>query len=167
VVFSQLARDQVRLDLVAHAHVQVEAFRRHVDQPVEDVQPHLQPRIPGHQLRHGGRHHVAAKAETAAHPQQAARLALGGAHFLHQMVDVVEDALRPLEDAFALLRDGHAPRGAVQQLHAQFLFEQANALAHVGRRGAQFLRRRREARAAHHGEEDAQILGQQVFRHDL
>jgi hypothetical protein len=44
VVVGQAPRDQVRRDLVAHAHVQVKALGRHIHQPVEHLQPHLQTR---------------------------------------------------------------------------------------------------------------------------
>jgi len=62
----------------------------------------------------------------------AARLAARDGHFLQQMVHVVEDALRPVEDALALLRHRHAAGGAVQQLDLQVLLQQADALADVG-----------------------------------
>jgi hypothetical protein len=39
VVVGQAPRDQVRRDLVAHAHVQVEPLARHVHQAVEHLQP--------------------------------------------------------------------------------------------------------------------------------
>jgi len=76
VVVGQAPRDQVRRDLVAHAHVEVEALARHVHQAVEHLQPHLQAGVALHQLRQHGRHHLAAKAEAGAHAQQAARRAL-------------------------------------------------------------------------------------------
>ncbi len=44
VVVGQTAGDEVRRNLVVHAHIQVKPFARLIHQPVEHLQPHLQPR---------------------------------------------------------------------------------------------------------------------------
>ena len=41
MIAGQLARDDVRRDVVAHAHVQVISLRRHVDQAVEHLEADL------------------------------------------------------------------------------------------------------------------------------
>ena len=119
------------------------------------------------QLRQRGRHHIAAKAEAGGHPQQAARLAARHIHLLQQMLDLVQNALRPVVDALALLRDSDPPCSAMQQLHAQLLLQQADALADKGRRSIVRGRSLGKAGFAHHGGEDAQVFGRGHFLHDL
>ena len=167
MVVGQAPRDQVRRDLVAHAHVQVKALGRHVHQPVEHLQPHLQTRVLAHQARQRRRHHVAAKAEAAGDAQQATRLAARDRYLLQQLIHVVQDALRPVEHALALVGDHYAARGAVQERYAQFLLQQADALADIGGRGSQLLRGGGKAGLAHHGAEHAQIVGGWYFLHDV
>jgi hypothetical protein len=167
VVVGQASGDEVRRNLVTHAHIQVKPFARHIHQPVKHFQPHLQAWVLLHQPRHGGRHDLAAKAKAAAHTQQPARRTAGDRHLLQQLLHVVEDALRPAENTLALLRHRYAPGGAVQQLHLQILLQQADAFADVGGRGPQLDRRRAKAGLAHHGREHAQVFGGGMFMHDM
>ena len=60
VVVGQAAGDEVRRNLVAHTHVQIKPFARLIHQPVEHLQPHLQPRVLLHQPRQRGCHDMAA-----------------------------------------------------------------------------------------------------------
>lgn len=79
----------------------------------------------------------------------------------------VQNALRPMENALALLRHAHAAGGAVQQFHGQVFLQQADALADKSGRSAQLLRRLGKAGFAHHHGEHPQVVGRRVFMHDV
>ncbi|MNE77011.1 hypothetical protein D3C80_1732920 [compost metagenome] len=76
------------------------------------------------------------------------------AHALHR----VEDAQRPLVDPLAVLADRHPAGGAVQQAHAEVLFEQADALADEGGGHAQLAGGGGEAGAAGDLDEDVEVF---------
>src|SRR5471032_1000514 len=154
----QPLRNQMRRDLVANPDIQIETFPRHIDQPVEQVQAHTQLRMLIGKTRERGRHDMPSKTKAAGNSQRAARNAARGGHVFHEMVDVIEDFLRPRIDAFARLGNGDTARGAMQQACAQVVFEHAHALADVRRRDRQDLCRRAEAGLAGDGAEDAKII---------
>ncbi len=106
--------NQMRRDFVADADIEVEAFAAHVDETVEQIEPHAQLRIPLGEPGQRGRDETAAKAEAAGDAQLAAGNAARGGDVFHQLVDVVENLFGPGVDAFTGLRNRDAPRGTVQ-----------------------------------------------------
>jgi hypothetical protein len=167
VVGHQLARDQMRCDIVADADVQVKAFGHDIDQPVEHFKAHLQRRMRRNQARHHRRHHIAAEAKAAADAQQAARHVAPFGDFVQQAVEVFQDGHGVRVDALAVLADDDTARGAVEQAHAQHLLQYADTLADVGRRHAQFLGGRRKAGLAGSCGKDAQVLVVDTIIHDM
>ena len=87
--------------------------------------------------------------------------AFGDSDLLQQLIDLIQNALRPVKHPLALLRHHHTPRGALQQLHGQSLFQQPDALADIGNRAAQLVRCGGKAGfACHHGKDPKVIVVQ-------
>ncbi len=167
VIGHQLAGDEVRRDLVAHANIEIEALGHNVHQPVEHFKPYLQRRMRRHQPRHHRRHHIAAETEAAADAQQAARHIAPFGHFVQQAVEIFQDSHGMCVHPLAVLADDDAARGAVEQLHAQYLLQDGDTLADIGRRHAQLPRRRRKAGLARGGGKDAEVFVIDTIIHGL
>jgi len=164
-VVHQPARDQVRRDLVAHAHVEVEAFGDRIDQPVEHLETDLQAGMGGDQPGDRRRHQLAPEAEAAADAYPPARRAAPLRDFVDQVVEVVEDGLGAHVDLLAVVGDGDAARGTLEQAHAEHALEHADALADIGGRHAELLGGSDEAALADDGDEDAQVFVLQRIIH--
>ena len=166
LIVRQLARNQIGSDIVADADIQIEPFADQIHQPIGHVEPQLQLRILPRQRRQRRRHETPAEAEAADHAQHALRRLAHLGQLVHHLIDVVENALRPFVDAFAVFGDRHPPRGAVQQRHVQRLFQQRNAFADEGRRHAQLFGGGGKPGAARHQHEHPQVTQDRHIVHD-
>lgn len=153
-------------DLVADPDVEIEAFARDVDEPVEQIEPHVQLRIAFVEAEQRGREHVPAEAEAARNPQRAARHAAGRRYVFDEMIDIVEDLFSPRINPLAGLRHRDAARRAMQEPRAELLFEQRHALADVRGRHRELFGGRAEAREPHDDAEHAQIVEVRRIVHD-
>jgi hypothetical protein len=137
----QLARNQMRCDLVADAHVQIETLRGDIDDPVEQVKSRT------FSCGYAADKRATAGATTCRPKPKLLEMrsvplgdALRRGHIFDQVLDVIENLLGPREHLRARLGDRHAPRGAVQQARAEIGFEHGDTLADERGRHAQQLR---------------------------
>ena len=110
------------------------------------------------QRRQSRRDAVSAEAGTGADAQQADGFAARLRDGVSQLIDVVEDALRPLLRRLALLGERHAARCPVQQRCFHAAFEDGDALADDGVGEPQLTRRGGEAAVAGNGAEQAEVF---------
>ncbi|GAB5097676.1 hypothetical protein YK56LOC_33920 [Caballeronia sp. HLA56] len=82
-------------------------------------------------------------------------------------IDILQDGARPSIDRFAIGRERHAARRAVQQPHAKGLFKQGNALTDVRLRIAELVCGRHETQPARDFAEQAEIAEYRFIKHDL
>ena len=79
-------RDQMRRDLVADTDIEVEAFAAHVDETVEQIEPHAQLRIALGETRKRGRDEAPAETEAARNAQLAGRNAARGGDVFDELI---------------------------------------------------------------------------------
>ena len=148
----------MRLGHVADANVDVDVFRDEVDRAIEKIEPYLERRIPAAQLGQDRRDVISAETEARADAYESFGRGLAGFDRLQHLLHVVVDPLCPRVDRFAFVGDRDTPAGAVEKLDRKVRFQDRDALADVGRRSAQLVRRRRERPETGRRPEHAEVL---------
>jgi hypothetical protein len=118
VIDHQPPGDQLRRDLVADPHIEVEPFGHRIDQPVEHLEADLQCRIRARQPGNRRCDDLTAEAKTAAHAKLAAGRPPPLGRFLDQVIQAGENRLRPFKRMRPVFGDDDAPRRALEQPHA-------------------------------------------------
>ncbi|CAD9222022.1 Exonuclease SbcC [Burkholderia cenocepacia] len=137
-------RHQARIGQRAAADHRVEAALDHVDHPVVEIEIELDVRIA---LPEFGQHRQqeAVADYRQAHAQLAARALRGRRHGRLRVAEILENALAALVEMPPLVGERHAPRRAVEQAHAERLFQFRDRLADRRRRDAERAAGRDEA----------------------
>jgi hypothetical protein len=79
-------------------------------------------------------------------------------NILHPLSELIEDRKSALEDRLAILRRPDAIRTAIEEAHAESVFEVGNRSRNGGLRGCKALRRFVHAASLHHGHEDPHVM---------
>ncbi|MPM77514.1 hypothetical protein SDC9_124520 [bioreactor metagenome] len=132
VVRSQLASDQIWRNVVANTDIEIDTFISQIHQPIFHIKAQLQLRILSCQGGQRRSHHLSTKTKATDDAQHPLRNLPDIREFIHHLIDIMQNTLRPFIDALTLFRNGDATRGAVQQNHIQVLFKQRNAFADIG-----------------------------------
>jgi hypothetical protein len=131
MVQRQARGNEMRGNLIAHTHIQVESFCRYVDQPIEYLEPHLQCWVLLDHLRDGRSDDVPAKPEAAADADQPPRRTALVVDVFIELLDLIEDAQRSVVDPLAFFSDDHPAGRAMDQPCTQGLFKNANAFVRI------------------------------------
>ena len=125
----------------AHADHAVKTLAHQVHAAVGAAQLHLQQRVAGQQIRQRRQHQLAGNAggHVNAHAP-AQRRAIGLLKHGLQFVHIVQQVLAALVKGLPVLRQLHAPRGAVQQARAQVGLQLLHGQRGAGLGQAQHLR---------------------------
>ena len=143
-VVSEAHADHGRVRHVAHPHGTVKAFARHIHHPVAEVQRNGDFRMQLPKTRHQRRHMATAKPGRCGDAQMPTGLDAPGRHTGLGIGHIGQHPLAVLQERTALVRQGDAPRGAHQQLHAQARLQRIQAPPHDGRGHALCHRSRRQ-----------------------
>ncbi|OMP13239.1 hypothetical protein COLO4_02026 [Corchorus olitorius] len=146
----QRPADECGARIGADAYGQVDALLYQVQRAVVHQQVDLEMRVQPHELRNGRRHLRMAEGHAAGHAQQAAQLAVAGAHLALHLIGQGQHLLAVAQALRTGIGKRDTARGAVQQARAQPLLQRLHMARGHGARQVQPLGRRREAAAFGH-----------------
>ncbi len=157
-VVGQAHADQVRIGQVADPHRAVVGFADDVDDPVAEVQRHIDFRMLGKKPRHQRRHVAPSETGRRGGAQIAAGLDATCADAGFGVGQIGEQALAVLEEGAALVGQRQSAGGSQQQLDAQTLLQRVEPSPDDRRRHPFGLRRGGQAAALRNRSERFDLL---------
>jgi hypothetical protein len=149
----QHARDAARIVQVAYLHRDVEAALDQVHGLVVEREVEDDIRIARGELRDARQERQAPEQHGKRHAQPAFRRLPGALDRGLRILDIIQDLLAARVEIATIVVQGHAARGARQQLRAEVLLEAGHGLGDRGHGHAELGRGRGEAAALGHANE--------------